>query len=434
HPWVHSKGPIHPSRGFALKEGKHPWSWKLMARLARLSLTPARRSPLQSSKIPIESAAGQTVPYHGVPHIDLKALGKEFKAVHTFVVPDSDYHSSVPLLVGTNVIRASLQQVITIKRHTNLASAVLVDKVVEFPDKKHDEDGKREQCLSLDQVVASGVDPSEAAVENGHHRALLKDLLDKNADTFSQHPMDYSHTTTVQHLIPLVDPRPFRLPNSKIPPSQWQDVRRLLMEMETAGVICPSKRPYASPVVVVTKKDGSPRLCIDYRKLNSCSTRDAFPLPRIEEALEALGRAKYFSTLNLTSGYWQVEAAEQDKHKTAFSTPMGLFEANRMPFGSQNAPPTFQRLMTSCFGDLNFTHLLIYLDDIIIFSKSFNEHLESLQLAFDRLREHGLKLKPSKCQLVRKEVQYLGHLVSVEGIRTGPEKISKVKDWERPTN
>ncbi len=130
----------------------------------------------------------------------------------------------------------------------------------------------------------------------------------------------------------------------------------------------------------MTKKDGSLRLCIDYRKLNSCSTRDAFPLPRIDEALEALGQAKYFSTLDLISGYWQVEVAEQDKHKTAFSTPMGLFEANRMPFGLQNAPSTFQRLMTSCFGDLNFTHLLIYLDDIIIFSKSFNEHLARLQL------------------------------------------------------
>lgn len=201
-----------------------------------------------------------------------------------------------------------------------------------------------------------------------------------------------------------------------------------------AGVIRPSKSPYASPVVIVTKKDGSLRLCIDNRKLDSCCTRDAFPLPRIEEALEALGQAKYFSTLDLTSGYWQVEVAQQDKHKTAFSTPMGLFGANRMPFGLQNAPSTFQRLMTCCFGDLNFTHLLIYLDDLIIFSKTFNEHLERLQLVFDRLREHGLKLKPSKCQLVRKEVQCLGHLVSAKGIRTDPEKISRVKDWARPTN
>uniref|UniRef100_A0A3B3S2Q0 Gypsy retrotransposon integrase-like protein 1 n=1 Tax=Paramormyrops kingsleyae TaxID=1676925 RepID=A0A3B3S2Q0_9TELE len=204
--------------------------------------------------------------------------------------------------------------------------------------------------------------------------------------------------------------------------------------METAGAIRPSKSAYASPVVVVTKKDGSLRLCIDYRKLNACSTRDAFPLPRIEEALEALGQAKYFSTLDLTSGYWQVEVAEHDRHKTAFSTPMGLFEANRMPFGLQNAPSTFQRLMTCCFGDLNFTHLLIYLDDLIIFSKTFEEHLERLQLVFIRLQEHGLKLKPSKCQLVRKEVQYLGHFVSAEGIRTDPEKVSRVKGWARPSN
>ena len=219
-------------------------------------------------------------------------------------------------------------------------------------------------------------------MENENQRACLQELLDKNADVFSQHSLDYGHTTTVQHEIPLVDPRPFRLPYRKIPPSQWQDVRQLLTEMEATGVIRPSKSPYASPVVIVTKKDRSLGLCGDYRKLNSYSTRDAFPLPRIEEALESLGQAKYFSTLDLTSGYWQVEVAEHDKHKTAFSTPMGLFEANRMPFGLQNAPSTFQRLMTCCFGDLNFTHLLIYLDDIIIFSASFSDHLERLQLVF----------------------------------------------------
>ncbi len=190
-------------------------------------------------------------------------------------------------------------------------------------------------------MTSCEVDLSEAAVEVRTNCSTY-DLLDKNADVFSQHPLDYGHTTTVHHEIPLVDPRPFRLPYRKIPPSQWQDVRRLLVEMETAGVIRPSKSPYASPVVVVTKKDGSLRLCIDYRKLNSCSTRDAFPLPRIDEALEALGQAKYFSTLDLTSGYWQVEVAEQDKHKTAFSTPMGLFEANRMPLGCKTHPPPFK--------------------------------------------------------------------------------------------
>ena len=509
-----------------------------------------QKQKLQSSKIPIEGAAGQSVPYYGVLHINLKVLEREFEAVPAFVVPDSEYRSSVPLLVGTNVIRASRshlretygqqfihrvkqshpewytalieigntehdgtddtvgpaiytgrkisipagkemdlkckikvgpqrktytalieghpflrlpqdllvakvladvkkgctpvrvmnlsQHAITIKPRTHLANAHLVENVVEFPDKKaseHHNSESKEACLSLDQVVASGgVDVSEAAVENEHQRSLLKELVEKNASVFSQHSMDYGHTKTIKHEIPLVDSTPFRLPYRKIPNSQWQDVRKLLVEMETTGVIRPSKSPYASPVVIVTKKDGSLRLCVDYRKLNSYSTRDAFPLPRIEEALEALGQAKYFSTLDLTSGYWQVEVAEQDKHKTAFSTPMGLFEANRMPFGLQNAPSTFQRLMTCCFGDMNFTHLLIYLDDLIIFSKTFEEHLERLQLVFDRLKEHGLKLKPSKCQLLRKEVQYLGHLVSAEGIRTDPEKISKVEDWVRPTN
>lgn len=509
-----------------------------------------KQQKLQPSKIPIEGAGGQRVPHYGVLRIQLKALGKEFKDVPAFVVPDSEYRSSVPLLVGTNVIRASraylqasfgqqflhrikgshpewyaaLQEVetteqsetedmvgpavytgrkiripagkemdllcnitvgpqrktytalieghpslqlpqnllvakvlvdvkrgsapvrvmnlsqrtFTIKPHTHLANAFLVDSVVEFPDKQKeggDSEEDNKTCLSCGQVVAGwGVDLSGAAVENEQQRSLLQELVEKNASVFSQHPMDYGHTKTVQHEIPLVDSKPFRLPYRKIPPSQWQDVRRLLKEMETEGVIRPSRSPYASPVVIVTKKDGSLRLCIDYRKLNSCSTRDAFPLPRIEEALEALGQAKYFSTLDLTSGYWQVEVVEHDRHKTAFSTPMGLFEANRMPFGLQNAPSTFQRLMTCCFGDLNFTHLLIYLDDLIIFSKSFDEHLQRLQMVFDRLQEHGLKLKPSKCQLVRKEVQYLGHLVSAEGIRTDPEKISRVKDWPRPTN
>lgn len=145
--------------------------------------------------------------------------------------------------------------------------------------------------------------------------------------------MDHTHTHTMQHEIPLVDSKAFRLPYRKIPPSQWQEMRELVTEMEEAGVIRPSKSPYASPVVVVTRNIESLRLCIDYRKLNSYSMRDTFPLPRIEEALEALGQAKYFSTLDLTSGYWQVEVAEKDKRKTAFSTPMGLYETNRMPFG-----------------------------------------------------------------------------------------------------
>uniref|UniRef100_A0A3B1K6C6 Gypsy retrotransposon integrase-like protein 1 n=1 Tax=Astyanax mexicanus TaxID=7994 RepID=A0A3B1K6C6_ASTMX len=282
--------------------------------------------------------------------------------------------------------------------------------------------------------ILSLLDLSKACFETENQYLQMTDKILKNSDVFSKHHLDYGHTTVVKHEIPLVDPRPFRLPYRKIPPSQYQAVRKAITEMEEAGVIRPSKSPYASPIVVVTKKDGSLRICMDYRKLNSCSTRDAFPLPRVEEALEALGEAKYFSTLDLTSGYWQVEVAEADKHKTAFSTPMGLFEANRMPFGLQNSPSTFQRLMTCCFGDLNFESLLIYLDDIVIFSRTFDEHLERLQMVFDRLRKYGLKLKPQKCHLLRREVLYLGHVVSSDGIKTDPDKISKVAGWKVPEN
>lgn len=527
------------------------------------------RQELQRSSIPMEGAGGHAIPHYGVLHITLKVLDKELHNVPAFVVPVTEYRSTVPLLVGTNVIRASKCHLeaeygkqflvvikekhpewytammemgntdpgghndcvgpacytgrkmcvpagkevnvmcrvnggprrktytaliesnvnsqlpeglivgrvlayvkkgvvpvrvmnlstrpIQIRPHAHLAEAFLVRDVLEWKGNRECPSGaeqlspgnpnvagnRSEVCQSQDQVIHPThnsctlfctVDLSSAAVESEEQRGHLKQLVEKNADIFSQHPMDFGHTKTMQHEIPLIDPKPFRLPYRKIPPSQWQDVRKLLKDMEEAGVIRPSKSPYASPIVVVVKKDGSLRICVDYRRLNSCSTRDAFPLPRIEDALEALGQAKYFSTLDLTSGYWQVEVAEHDKHKTAFTTPMGLYEANRMPFGLQNAPSTFQRLMTCCFGDLNYSHLLIYLDDLIIFSKNFEEHLQRLQLVFDRLREHGLKLKPSKCHLMRREVQYLGHLVSSGGIRTDPEKISKVKDWPQPTN
>uniref|UniRef100_H3AP44 Gypsy retrotransposon integrase-like protein 1 n=1 Tax=Latimeria chalumnae TaxID=7897 RepID=H3AP44_LATCH len=194
-----------------------------------------------------------------------------------------------------------------------------------------------------------------------------------------------------------------------------------------------SQSPYASPIVVAHKKDGSLWVCI-YQQLNSKTVRDAFPLPRIEEALDDPGKAKYCSTLDLTSGYWQVEMAEQDKPNTSFTTPMDLFKCNQMPFGLQNAPATFQRLMTCCLGDLNFVVLFIYLDDVIVFSSTFEEHLEHLKMVFDRLHTHGLKLKPKKCHLLQEKVKYLGHVVSANGIAMDPEKIQRVRDWKTPTN
>ncbi len=171
--------------------------------------------------------------------------------------------------------------------------------------------------------------------------------------------------------------------------------------------------------MIVIKKDGSVRFCCDYRKLNKVTCKDAYPLPRVEESLDALGNAQLFSTLDLTSGYFQVAMSEEDRAKTAVTTPFGLFEWTRMPFGLCNAPATFQRLMGLVLGDLTFDILLNYLDDIIVFSKDFESHCQRLEIVFNRLRQHGLKLNPSKCFLLKPEVKFLGHLIFPTGNKGG---------------
>lgn len=203
--------------------------------------------------------------------------------------------------------------------------------------------------------------------------------------------------------------------------------------MLKAGALRECESPYSSNVVIVRKKDGSIRFCVDFRKLNRRTVKDAYAIPRIEDSLHLLAGARYFSKLDLRSGYWQVELQESDKPKTAFQVgTLGFFEFNRMPFGLCNAPATFQRLMERCMGEMNLRDCLICLDDIIIFSSSFEEHLDKLQAVFERLQEHNLKLKGSKCEFFKHKVSYLGHVVSESGIRTDPDKIKAVKDWPVP--
>lgn len=175
------------------------------------------------------------------------------------------------------------------------------------------------------------------------------------------------------------------------------------------------------------------RLCVDYRALNNKTRKDAYPLPRIEEALDAIGGAKYFCTLDLAHGYHQVQMHESDVEKTAFrSGTGGLYEYLRMPFGLCNAPATFMRLMDHVFGDENFQFLLIYLDDILIFGTTFQETLDRLEMVLQRLQKFNLKVKPSKCQLFMKKVKYLGHEVSSDGIHPNPDKVSAVQEWPIP--
>ena len=178
-----------------------------------------------------------------------------------------------------------------------------------------------------------------------------------------------------------------------------------------------STSPWASPVVLVCKKDGSLWFCIDLRKLNAQS------LPRIEDSLDCLDGAARFTSLDLQSGYWQVEMTEDSKPLTAFTVgPLGFYECVWMPFGLTNTPATFQHLMETCLGEMHLKWCIIYLDDIIVFSKTPEEHIERLRGMFEKLAIAGLRLKPSKCKFFKSRVTYLGHIVSKDGIETDPKK------------
>ncbi|CAG2250378.1 Retrovirus-related Pol polyprotein from transposon 17.6,Transposon Ty3-I Gag-Pol polyprotein,Transposon Ty3-G Gag-Pol polyprotein,Retrovirus-related Pol polyprotein from transposon 297 [Mytilus edulis] len=172
--------------------------------------------------------------------------------------------------------------------------------------------------------------------------------------------------------------------------------------MVKQNIIRKSNSPYAAPIVIVRKPDSSIRLCTDFRQLNQKTVRDTYPLPRIEEALDALHGTKYYTTLDLAQGYYQVAMEPDDIAKTTFRVGTGgLYEYLHMPMGLSNSAATFQRLMEACFNDKNFEILLIYLDDILIFSRTIEEQIERLEFAFERLRKHGLKMKTSRCHLFR---------------------------------
>ena len=260
-----------------------------------------------------------------------------------------------------------------------------------------------------------------------------KEMLKRNAKVFSKDDMDMGRTNLVKHHIKLTDPVPFKEAYRRIPPQMYDGVKTHLQEMLDLGAIRPSNSPWASAIVLVRKKDGRLRFCIDLRKLNNRTVKDAYSLPRIESILDSLGGAQIFSTLDLKAGYWQVEMAEECKAYTAFTCgPLGFYECDTMPFGATNAPATFQRLMHDCLGELNMNWCIVYLDDIIIFSDNKEEHLKRLEAVFQKLCAAGLKLKPSTCFFFREEIEYLGHVVSGKGISTNPKKIEAVSKWPTP--
>ena len=256
----------------------------------------------------------------------------------------------------------------------------------------------------------------------------LKGLLSEFQDRFSSSPTDIGRTTTLKHVIETTG-APHKLRAYRQPEAHQEPLKELIAQMLRSGIIRLSKSPWSSPCFLVKKKDGSFRFIVDYRRLNEKTIKDCFPLPLIDEIFLNLAGCKYFTTFDLASGYWQVELEEQSKAKTAFQANGQLFEFNVLAFGLCNAPASFQRLMQVIFGDLG---LLPYIDDLIVASRDFNSHLQTLRSVFQRLREHNLKLRPSKCRFAYASVVYLGHHISSSGIKPDPAKVTQLKAMKAP--
>ena len=221
-------------------------------------------------------------------------------------------------------------------------------------------------------------------------------------------------------------------PPYRLSPKEHEELQAQIDDLLAQGHIRPSSSPYGAPVLFVPKKDGRWRMCVDYRALNKQTVRDRYPLPRIDDLLDRLGKAKYFTTLDLASGYHQIAVKEEDIPKTAFRTQRGQFEFVVMPFGVTNAPSTFQRMMNSLFKEELDDFVLVYLDDILVFSSTLEEHIAHIQKTLDRLRRAKLYARLHKCSFFQRRVEYLGYDVSADGIQPSASKVKAVVEWPRP--
>lgn len=282
------------------------------------------------------------------------------------------------------------------------------------------------------KVNQASFDFGSSPVPKKWKQRLVNKMMERS-DVFSTHEFDVGCSKSTQHTIKTSEDKPFRERSRRLPPADLEALRQHLSELKKAGIITESRSPYASPIVVVRKKNGKIRMCVDYRTLNRRTLPDQYTVPKIEDALACLNGSKWFSVLDLRSGYYQVPMSDSDKEKTAFICPLGFYQFERMPQGVSGAPATFQRIMERTVGDMNLLEVLVYLDDLIVFGATLEEHEQRLLKVLDRLKEEGLKLSLDKCQFCQPSVSYVGHIVSQEGVSTDPKKTEAVTTWPRPT-
>lgn len=350
--------------------------------------------------------------------IDIKfdlVLGKNW-IKHAIPRPDIDWSSET---VTINNICLPLT---TRNRHDtlNILSALQFARAV-----------KKQKSQPYLAIIRPPAIPDTTTTSIAHDNPDIEKILRDYQDVFPNSlPKHLPPHRPVDHKIELVQgstPPAKRLYPLSL--AEMEELKKQLQELLDQGFIRPSVSPYGAPVLFVKKKEGDMRMCVDYRALNKNTIKNTYPLPRIEELLDQLKDAKCFSKIDLRSGYHQVRIAEEDIHKTAFKTRYGLFEFLVMPFGLTNAPGTFMALMNETFRQELDSFVIIYLDDILIYSKTPEEHLDHLKQVLNKLREHKLYAKLSKCDFALKETPFLGHIITADGIRPDPAKIKAVQEW-----
>ncbi len=274
--------------------------------------------------------------------------------------------------------------------------------------------------------------PMCAAATAGHSPVIAA-LLDEFKDVFQDLPPGLPPERNVAHTIPL---QPGATPPAKrlyrLSPKELEEVKRQIADLLSKGFIEPSTSPFGAPILFVQKKDGSLRMVVDYRQLNKITIRNRYPLPRIEDIFDSLQGSQVYSSCDLASGYHQIRIAQEDIQKTAFTTPVGHFQFKVLCFGLTNSPAVFQKAMHDVFRPYIGKFVAIYLDDILIYSKTQEEHIEHLRKVLTLLREHKLYAKLSKCEFLKPELRFLGHIVSKDGLKVDPSKVAVVKNWQVP--
>lgn len=327
-------------------------------------------------------------------------------------------------VVPIRVVNATLEE---IKLPRRKMMGTLADVEVSDAPISRDSD-----CNAVNEVDIA--DKFDLAHIPESQRQRLTDLIKTYGEAFAWTATDIGHCSAVKHRIPTTDERPVYRRAYRIPYAKRDEMERQINELLQNDVIEHSTSPWGAPALLVQKPDGSYRFVVDFRDLNKVTRIDPYPIPNIQETLSQLGNAKFFTVVDMASGYWQLEMDERDKEKTAFNTPSGHFQWRRMPMGLVNSASVWQRTADVVLAGLLGKSCYVYLDDIIIYSGSFEDHIRDIEEILNRLKAAGLKLKPSKCQFLKSEVKYLGHIVSAEGVRPDPAKIECVREFPRPTD